>query len=447
MLVGGVVERNVIATVDSPTQITLTTNVGTGGIADDTLVSVVPMGFYNATVSTLNARDYGAVGNDYANDTPAIQAALNAAAALSPAGRVVLPGGIYKITGPLTIDTNGVALLGQAGLFQPTLRCSTADSGIVIRKSGGAVYQAEIGNLCIACDGVGDTGLLIGNASECYFHDLLIASPDVQSILIEAGAAQGIHSFARVAMNCDATDANGMVIQGGAGFWITQCNFYGGKHAFDFGTSVSSVYITDSWFEAWEDILNFDHSAAPRVLYNLVLQNCYLLSTKGGGSYTGRVVRCVTDNNTYQGVYHNIQIIGCYLATTATKYAIDISWNTGVGAGASRYSGTLRDNFYAGSNMTAWLYSEPANTALEFVRIMAQNNRCETTQLPIQDGTTRAYVAPLLASYGNAAPGDGPWLLGDIVWNADPAATEYIGWVCVVAGTPGTWKGFGAIQA
>lgn len=50
-------------------------------------------------------------------------------------------------------------------------------------------------------------------------------------------------------------------------------------------------------------------------------------------------------------------------------------------------------------------------------------------------------------AYASAAPSAGTWQTGDIVWNSEPAATEYIGWVCVAGGTSGTWKGFGAIQA
>lgn len=48
-LVGGAVETNGIATVDSPTQITCTTNVGTGGIGDNTYISIVPLGSILAT--------------------------------------------------------------------------------------------------------------------------------------------------------------------------------------------------------------------------------------------------------------------------------------------------------------------------------------------------------------------------------------------------------------
>ena len=44
-----------------------------------------------------------------------------------------------------------------------------------------------------------------------------------------------------------------------------------------------------------------------------------------------------------------------------------------------------------------------------------------------------------------AAPTAGTYTLGQIVWNAEPASAEAVGWVCTVAGTPGTWKAFGTI--
>ena len=48
---------------------------------------------------------------------------------------------------------------------------------------------------------------------------------------------------------------------------------------------------------------------------------------------------------------------------------------------------------------------------------------------------------------GSAAPTDGDWLVGDKVYNSSPTASGTIGWVCVAAGTPGTWKVFGIIAA
>jgi hypothetical protein len=46
-----------------------------------------------------------------------------------------------------------------------------------------------------------------------------------------------------------------------------------------------------------------------------------------------------------------------------------------------------------------------------------------------------------------APPTNGMWALGDMAYNKAPSAGGFIGWVCVEAGTPGTWKGFGPIAA
>ena len=46
---------------------------------------------------------------------------------------------------------------------------------------------------------------------------------------------------------------------------------------------------------------------------------------------------------------------------------------------------------------------------------------------------------------GAAAPTTGTWVRGYIRWNSEPVSGENIGWVCVTAGTPGTWFPFGLI--
>ena len=46
---------------------------------------------------------------------------------------------------------------------------------------------------------------------------------------------------------------------------------------------------------------------------------------------------------------------------------------------------------------------------------------------------------------GNDKPTTGSFNKGDIVWNADPKSSDYIGWVCITAGSPGQWLAFGAI--
>ena len=45
----------------------------------------------------------------------------------------------------------------------------------------------------------------------------------------------------------------------------------------------------------------------------------------------------------------------------------------------------------------------------------------------------------------SAAPMSGTWATGDIVFTNAPTGGGPIGWVCVAAGTPGTWRAFGTI--
>lgn len=48
---------------------------------------------------------------------------------------------------------------------------------------------------------------------------------------------------------------------------------------------------------------------------------------------------------------------------------------------------------------------------------------------------------------GTAAPVSGTFVRGDIVWNHAVVAGGWAGWICVTGGTPGVWKGFGAVEA
>lgn len=47
--------------------------------------------------------------------------------------------------------------------------------------------------------------------------------------------------------------------------------------------------------------------------------------------------------------------------------------------------------------------------------------------------------------YSDSPPDGGTYKTGDIVWNTAPRAGGYVGWVCVRAGSPGSWNPFGPI--
>lgn len=62
----------------------------------------------------------------------------------------------------------------------------------------------------------------------------------------------------------------------------------------------------------------------------------------------------------------------------------------------------------------------------------------QTTRLRIQRSLQHQSLA-------GVAPASGTWAKGDIVLDTDASAGGFVGFYCTAAGTPGTWKSFGAI--
>ncbi|QDH47930.1 tail protein [Arthrobacter phage Xenomorph] len=118
---------------------------------------------------------------------------------------------------------------------------------------------------------------------------------------------------------------------------------------------------------------------------------------------------------------------GVYSNTTTTELLVDSVEVDGI-TGVSR-------GFYAGGGNCAFTRNKASNVTTPVVVATGTRKREENNSWN-----------PAI-SYGSAAPTAGTYVVGDRVFNTAPAASGTIGWVCVTAGTPGTWKTFGSISA
>lgn len=73
-------------------------------------------------------------------------------------------------------------------------------------------------------------------------------------------------------------------------------------------------------------------------------------------------------------------------------------------------------------------------------------NPAKHTGTLLQSSVDPYYIQPTRKqSIGINAPTSGTYRIGDIRYHTAPTAGAFIGWICTTAGSPGTWKGFGAI--
>ncbi|MEV2271263.1 glycosyl hydrolase family 28-related protein [Nonomuraea africana] len=121
-----------------------------------------------------NVREHGAVGDGTADDTSAVQAAIDAAAAAG-GGTVYFPGGKYLVkpsggTPALTVTGNGIRLSGAGSKAAMLVK---GGDGILLRMSGagadktGATHRRYCSVDNLGFNGNGKTGLLL----ELYYND------------------------------------------------------------------------------------------------------------------------------------------------------------------------------------------------------------------------------------------------------------------------------------
>lgn len=106
-------------------------------------------------VGVLNVRDYGAVGDGVADDTLALQAAIDAADSLG-GGEVRIPPGTYKITVALDLKV-GVSLIGEGRAAVTILQDTSTEEGITLVSGSEVVASLTLANFTLAGPNAGTT--------------------------------------------------------------------------------------------------------------------------------------------------------------------------------------------------------------------------------------------------------------------------------------------------
>jgi hypothetical protein len=436
-----------------------------------------------------NVLDFGATGDGVADDTAFIQSAIDSL--IATGGAVYLPKGSYKITSALEIPY-GVSIFGD-GATASKLLCLSCNALNFVSASydNGKMFYQDFGMegatgstanwSAVECilpaggthgvdsrDGLNFNRLKIRNFNRGFIVSDLWNSKisDCTISKVNNGVSVGTYTLQLSLVDNEFIYESGDDFSGTADVYCVQCT----------GTVVEHFYVSNNLLYGYEKAIVI----ANAVYVNLINNDIY--ATVVGIDY-------VTINNLLNITGNYIQFdgnsaIGIYANGLATEINsqnniennifISASGTTTIGlqingpANTNAFYNRIVGNFFFGLTGTDIVLNGPGITTVE-------NNKCAssgTTQsisissvikapvyvqrnyffkpiflatptdvtdgtLVLVDNVENNVYNPLRQS---AAPTTGTWRVSDIVWNNAPAAGQPPGWVCTVAGTPGTWK-------
>lgn len=265
----------------------------------------------------ISVRDFGATGDGVTDDHAAIQAAINAVAALSTGGCLYVPEGNYNISSALSINVaanKGFTLLGD-GEGATKFSCSGNTDGINVGLAVNASFTAEKFTLLktLASPAIANQGLTVGavtpgtrpgsvrianvtignNASRtlAYVRSIWLTdldSPTVDNVSIYMPDANGSITCYGIALY--GASSSSYIVD----TKISNCNIVGGESSVFVQGHCQGIYITNSTLIGCEYGVEWNGPGTNAEL--LTVSNSHV-NARSGGIFTNGVGWVILTNN------------------------------------------------------------------------------------------------------------------------------------------------------
>jgi|SRR5579859_1791970 len=294
-------------------------------------------------VGYVTPQDFGAVGNNVADDTTAVQSAINAVSASG--GTLFIPMGTYKLSSALT-GLAGCSILGAGPGISILNQTSTTANGITYNPASTLQYLS-ISNLTIQGPSSGSgVGLLLesnsgaGTVLSVSVNNVLIYNFGSHGLQLNNGTASEINA-------CNVTNVGGhcYFINGGTGNVVSSCYAGGGT------TTQQGYQVTNASYVA--------------------IDGCKAFATAGGYQVTGGSACQLTSCGADTIVAANGQDGSSFKINGGTVHAISSCYSnvnrakafyiTGSAVAASLYG---VQEFAPGAGVTAGIQVDSGSTAL-----------------------------------------------------------------------------------
>ncbi len=432
-----------------------------------------------------NVKAYGAKGDGVTDDTAAITAAMTAASAVH--GVVFFAPGTYLVSSPLDKPTS-VSLAGSGRAATTIKMQDGADAAAVIRTSGfasltgtdstGGEFNTEIRDLTVdgnkAANAAGIGIQLYGK--HFRLDNLAIINASTVGLYTEYAGADDFTSTAKTLeavlsrLTVQQCDGDGIVLKGPHDLTLREVvSFSNGGWGIDILTSthatdVNTYLNTSGGIRVRASYGAIDYvgalygtgvvgSTATGIGMHLASGGNFLAASIASGA-TG--LRVDANNNVFQGAICNTTTYGLSLTGTDSQIMADVCMfgNAGVIFDVTGTAGGLKSMVRAfmgdatgtlqnGTFLGSWSingYTGFGGGAHELEgRFSPYGGRvCLPTTNYERQSTMGIF-------YDTSAPSSGAFVVGDRVFNSNPSVGQPQGWVCTVAGTPGTWVSMGTL--
>jgi hypothetical protein len=337
-------------------------------------------------VSEVFPQWWGARGDGRHDDTAAIQSAIDSISS----GVVTLPPGVYINTG---MTVKGDFTLRGSGRGATSLKFTPKKGACLTLPLDCSIFAIE--DLSLDADGP-NTAFGVDGTNE------YVAYFSMRRFRV-VGFKTGIYIAAGMSMSFD----DGYIGCYGLGERNGTVGLKLGDKVLDKGCT--TVTVKDIYFTNAETC--FYNRSAPSALIRPIFESCYIgLESRTRAVVISPFFAGIKENGT--PVYfedNGALFFGTYDVHEEFKYAGDTERNS-----------------------TSWIADtfDMSTASMKIGPIQLEKK-----------GKPSSFFGKKWFS-AESAPTEGKWDLGDICWNVSPARGEPVGWVCVKAGTPGTWQGW-----
>lgn len=438
----------------------------------------VPTNVQNKLRETVSVKDFGALGDGVTDDTAAINAAIDYLRNTTRGGVLLLPAGTYMVTsinashfGAL-FDKN-LVIRGE-GLFASRL-IGTQAGAIVLDCIGS--NNVELEEFYIGTSGVAaQAGLLLArsttstNCNGGRFTNISIEGSFSIACCASIAAEGSIWysprfhntyspanytSFITSNRNVGISSANGTIYASSN----TQCAMYAPTFYEPYGANTVAVrFVGSAGYDIYSALVISGNTAGGIL--------CQYEVDPGTGIFRGDVVwhnpllegkspkmhYLVGDGGGVDNYFYGIKQHDGYCNHYDTT-SFDLLIGDPVSAKYNLYDCEInKPRFNPGTTpvVTCLVLSrsiidiEGGATSNETLNVTGFINKSYYTA-SIYNLGTQSFGVPG-QSAGTAPPVSGSYPKNFIFWNENPSFGQPIGWVCITAGTPGTWRAFGLIN-